>query len=163
MRPFLGGGHMISRVDADTSTWNELPWKFEAGTSPIAEAVGLGAAVDYLTGIGMEAIRWHEKELAAYALDALMTVPGLRIFGPTTPVGRGGTISFGLDGVHPHDVGQILDSLGVEVRVGHHCARPLCVRYGVPAMTRASFYLYTTVGEVDALVRGLEQVRKVFG
>ncbi|MGN9909593.1 cysteine desulfurase [Phytohabitans sp. LJ34] len=163
MPPVFGGGSMIETVTMERSTFAPPPARFEAGTPPIVEAVGLGAAVDYLTGIGMEAIRWHEKELAAYALDALATVPGLRIFGPTTPVGRGGTISFGLDGVHPHDVGQILDSLGVEVRVGHHCARPLCVRYGVPAMTRASFYLYTTVGEVDALVRGLEQVRKVFG
>jgi len=162
MPPVLGGGSMIETVTMERSTFAPPPARFEAGTPPIAEAIGLGAAVDYLTGIGMEAIRWHEKELAAYALDALATVPGLRVFGPTTPVGRGGTISFGLDGVHPHDVGQILDSLGVEVRVGHHCARPLCVRYGVPAMTRASFYLYTTVGEVDALVRGLEQVRKVF-
>ncbi|MFC0526901.1 cysteine desulfurase [Phytohabitans kaempferiae] len=162
MPPVLGGGSMIETVSMERSTFAAPPARFEAGTPPIAEAVGLGVAVDYLTGIGMEAIRWHEKELTAYALDALSTVPGLRVFGPTTPVGRGGTISFGLDGIHPHDVGQILDSLGVEVRVGHHCARPLCVRYGVPAMTRASFYLYTTVGEVDALVRGLEQVRKVF-
>jgi cysteine desulfurase/selenocysteine lyase len=162
MPPVLGGGSMIETVTMERSTFAPPPARFEAGTPPIAEAVGLGAAVDYLTGIGMEAIRWHEKELAAYALDALTTVPGLRIFGPTTPVGRGGTISFGLDGIHPHDVGQILDSVGVEVRVGHHCARPLCVRYGVPAMTRASFYLYTTAGEGDALVRGLEQVRKVF-
>jgi cysteine desulfurase / selenocysteine lyase len=162
MPPVFGGGSMIETVTMERSTFAPPPARFEAGTPPIAEAVGLGAAVDYLTAIGMEAIRWHEKELAAYALDALATVPGLRIFGPTTPVGRGGTISFGLDGIHPHDVGQILDSLGVEVRVGHHCARPLCVRYGVPAMTRASFYLYTTAGEVDALVRGLERVRKVF-
>jgi cysteine desulfurase/selenocysteine lyase len=162
MPPVFGGGSMIETVTMERSTFAPPPARFEAGTPPIAEAVGLGAAVDYLTGVGMEAIRWHEKELATYALDALMTVPGLRIFGPTTPVGRGGTISFGLDGVHPHDVGQVLDSLGVEVRVGHHCARPLCVRFGVPAMTRASFYLYTTVGEVDALVRGLDQVRKVF-
>ncbi len=110
----------------------------------------------------MPAIAWHEKELTAYALDALLSVPGLRIFGPTVPVGRGGTISFALAGIHPHDVGQILDAQGVQVRVGHHCARPTCVRFGVPATTRASFYLYTTTEEIDALVRGLEQVRKVF-
>jgi cysteine desulfurase/selenocysteine lyase len=110
----------------------------------------------------MPAIAAHEKELAGYALAALSTVEGLRIFGPAVPVDRGGTISFALAGVHPHDVGQVLDSLGVQVRVGHHCARPTCVRFGVPAMTRASFYLYTTTDEVDALVRGLEQVRKVF-
>ncbi|GAA4683982.1 cysteine desulfurase [Phytohabitans rumicis] len=163
MPPVLGGGSMIETVTLERSTFAPPPARFEAGTPPIAEAIGLGAAVDYLTSVGMEAIRWHEKELTTYALDALATVPGLRIFGPTTPVGRGGTISFDLNGVHPHDVGQILDSVGVEVRVGHHCARPICVRYGVPAMTRASFYLYTTVGEVDALVRGLEQVRRVFG
>jgi cysteine desulfurase/selenocysteine lyase len=163
MPPFLGGGSMIETVAMEGSTFAAAPARFEAGTPPIAEAVGLGAAVDYLTAIGMESIKWHERELATYALDALTTVPGVRIYGPEVPVGRGGTISFALDGVHPHDVGQVLDALGVEVRVGHHCARPLCVRFGVPAMTRASFYLYTTTGEVDALVRGLEQARKVFG
>jgi cysteine desulfurase/selenocysteine lyase len=163
MPPFLGGGSMIETVTMEGSTFAAAPARFEAGTPPIAEAVGLGAAVDYLTAIGMESIRWHERELATYALDALATVPGVRVYGPAAPVGRGGTISFALDGVHPHDVGQVLDALGVEVRVGHHCARPLCVRFGVPAMTRASFYLYTTTGEVDALVRGLEQARKVFG
>ncbi|ROT29260.1 cysteine desulfurase [Micromonospora sp. HM5-17] len=163
MPPFLGGGSMIETVAMTGSTFAPPPARFEAGTPPIAEAVALGAAVDYLSGIGMRAIQWHEKELTAYALDALETVPGLRIFGPRVPVGRGGTISFAMEGVHPHDVGQILDAQGVEVRVGHHCARPVCVRFGVPATTRASFYLYTTTSEVDALVRGLEQVRKVFG
>ncbi|MEH1129302.1 cysteine desulfurase [Micromonospora sp. CPCC 206061] len=162
MPPVLSGGSMIETVSMERSTFAAPPARFEAGTPPITEAVGLGAAVDYLTSIDMRAVQWHEKELTAYALDALATVPGLRIFGPNVPVGRGGTLSFALDGVHPHDVGQILDSVGVEVRVGHHCARPICQRYGVPAMTRASFYLYTTVEEVDALVRGLEQVRKVF-
>jgi cysteine desulfurase/selenocysteine lyase len=162
MPPFLAGGSMIETVSLQGTTYMPPPARFEAGTPPIAEAVGLGAAVDYLSALGMRAIAWHEKELVVYALDALSTVDGLRIFGPVVPVGRGGTISFGLDAVHPHDVGQVLDSLGVEVRVGHHCARPTCVRFGVPAMTRASFYLYTTTDEVDALVRGLEQVRKVF-
>jgi len=162
MPPFLGGGSMIETVSLTGSTYAAPPARFEAGTPPIAEAVGLGAAVDYLSGIGMPAIAWHEKELVAYALEALSTVDGVRIFGPPVPVGRGGTISFALEGVHPHDVGQVLDSLGVQVRVGHHCARPTCVRFGVPAMTRASFYLYTTTDEVDALVRGLEHVRKVF-
>jgi cysteine desulfurase/selenocysteine lyase len=163
MPPFLAGGSMIETVTLERSTFAAAPAKFEAGTPPITEAVGLGAAVDYLSAIGMESIKWHERELATYALDALRTVPGLRIFGPEVPAGRGGTISFALDGIHPHDVGQVLDAVGVEVRVGHHCARPLCVRFGVPAMTRASFYLYSTIGEVDALVRGLEQARKVFG
>jgi len=163
MPPFLSGGSMIETVTMERSTFAAAPARFEAGTPPIAEAVGLGAAVDYLSAVGMESVKWHERELAAYALDALRTVPGLRIFGPEVPVSRGGTVSFALDGIHPHDVGQVLDALGVEVRVGHHCARPLCVRFGVPAMTRASFYLYTTTGEVDALVRGLEHARKVFG
>ncbi|HEX6500774.1 MAG TPA: cysteine desulfurase [Micromonosporaceae bacterium] len=163
MPPFLGGGSMIETVTLEKTTYAAPPARFEAGTPPIAEAVGLGAAVAYLSTLGMPAIQWHEKELTAYALDALTTVPGLRIFGPEVPVGRGGTISFALEGVHPHDVGQILDAEGVEVRVGHHCAKPVCTRFRVPAMTRASFYLYTTVEEVDALVRGLEKVRKVFG
>jgi cysteine desulfurase/selenocysteine lyase len=162
MPPFLGGGSMIETVTMEKTTYAPPPARFEAGTPPIAQAIGLGAAVDYLSTIGMAAIAWHEKELTAYALDALAMVEGLRIFGPATPVGRGGTISFALDGIHPHDVGQVLDSLGIQVRVGHHCARPTCVRFGVPAMTRVSFYLYTTNEEVDALVRGLAQVRKVF-
>src|SRR2546421_2590739 len=162
MPPFVGGGSMIETVTREKTTYAPPPARFEAGTPPIVQAVGLGAAVDYLSHIGMPAIAWHEKELTAYALDALSTVEGLRIFGPTTAVGRGGTISFALDGIHPHDVGQVLDSLGIQVRVGHHCARPTCVRFGVPATTRASFYLYTTNEEVDALVRGLAQVRKVF-
>jgi cysteine desulfurase/selenocysteine lyase len=160
--PFMAGGDMIKTVSVEGTKYHDLPWKFEAGTQAIAEVIGLGAAVDYLTSIGMEAIAWHEKELTTYALDALPTVPGLRIYGPPVPVGRGGTIAFTLDGVHPHDVGQVLDAEGVAVRVGHHCARPVCVRFGVPATTRASFYLYTTTEEVDALVRGLETVRKVF-
>ncbi|MDG4799776.1 cysteine desulfurase [Micromonospora sp. WMMD980] len=162
MPPVLSGGSMIETVTMARTTFAAPPARFEAGTPPIAEAVALGGAVDYLTGVGMRAIQWHEKELTAYALDALATVPGLRIFGPSVPVGRGGTISFALGDVHPHDVGQVLDSLGVQVRVGHHCAKPVCARFGVPAMTRASFYLYTTTAEIDALVAGLEQVRKVF-
>ncbi|MFY1703191.1 cysteine desulfurase [Micromonospora sp. WMMA1923] len=162
MPPVFGGGSMIETVRMSGSTFAAPPARFEAGTPPIAEAVALGAAVDYLTGLDMRAVQWHEKELTAYALEALATVPGLRIFGPTVPVGRGGTISFALGDIHPHDVGQVLDSLGVQVRVGHHCAKPVCTRFGVPAMTRASFYLYTTTAEIDALVGGLEQVRKVF-
>jgi cysteine desulfurase/selenocysteine lyase len=110
----------------------------------------------------MRAIQWHEKELTTYALEALQSVPGLRLFGPKVPIGRGATLSFDLTGVHPHDVGQVLDAEGVQVRVGHHCARPTCVRFGVPAMTRVSLYLYNTTDEIDALVRGLEKVRGVF-
>jgi len=163
MPPFLGGGSMIETVTMEKTTYAPPPARFEAGTPPIVQAVGLGAAIDYLAGIGMAAIQWHEKELTAYALDALQTVPGLRLFGPTVPVSRGGILSFALEGIHPHDVGQVLDAEGIEVRVGHHCARPACIRFGVPATTRASMYLYTTTEEVDALVRGLDKVRKVFG
>ncbi|GLW27228.1 cysteine desulfurase [Actinoplanes regularis] len=163
MPPFLAGGSMIETVAMGKTTFAAPPARFEAGTPPITEAIGLGAAVDYLTGLGMENIHRHEQEITRYALEQLSAVPGVRIYGPAKPEGRGGTVSFGVDGVHPHDVGQILDALGVEVRVGHHCARPVCVRFGVPAMTRASFYLYTTTDEIDALARGLDQVRKVFG
>ncbi|MFG1946636.1 cysteine desulfurase [Nonomuraea sp. NPDC048826] len=163
MPPFLGGGEMIEAVWMDRSTFAPIPHKFEAGTPPIVEAIGLGAAVDYLTGVGMTAVEAHERELTAYALDALREVPGLRLIGPDSLELRGGTLSFTLEGIHPHDVGQILDdSFGVAVRVGHHCARPLHLRFGIPATTRASFYLYNTTGEIDALVRGLHHVQKVF-
>ncbi|ETK38155.1 cysteine desulfurase [Microbispora corallina] len=164
MPPFLGGGEMIEAVWMDHSTYAPVPHKFEAGTPPIVEAIGLGAAVDYLTSVGMDAIKAHEKELVSYALEALPEIPGLRIIGPRTPIARGGTISFTLEGIHPHDVGQILDDVyGIAVRVGHHCARPLHLRFGIPATTRASFYLYNTTAEIDALVRGLHHVQKVFG
>ena len=163
MPPFLGGGSMIETVTLAGSTYLPPPARFEAGTPPIAEVIGLGAAVDYLSGIGMQAIAEHERHITAYALDALATVPDVRVIGPTDLNGRAGTISLTVEGVHPHDVGQILDAEGVEVRVGHHCARPVCVRYGVPATTRVSPYLYTTTGDIDALVRGLYTVRKVFG
>ncbi|MEV4115312.1 cysteine desulfurase [Nonomuraea sp. NPDC049695] len=163
MPPFLGGGEMIEAVWMDHSTYAPVPHKFEAGTPPIVEAIGLGAAVDYLTEVGMEAIEAHERTLTAYALDALREVPTLRLIGPDSLEGRGGTVSFTLEGIHPHDVGQILDDqFGVAVRVGHHCARPLHLRFGIPATTRASFYLYNTTGEIDALVRGLHHVQKVF-
>ncbi|MFI6927652.1 cysteine desulfurase [Nonomuraea spiralis] len=163
MPPFLGGGEMIEAVWMDHSTYAPIPHKFEAGTPPIVEAIGLGAAVDYLTEVGMEAIEAHERSLTAYALDALREVPSLRLIGPDSLDQRGGTLSFTLEGIHPHDVGQILDDqFGVAVRVGHHCARPLHLRFGIPATTRASFYLYNTTGEIDALVRGLHHVQKVF-
>jgi cysteine desulfurase/selenocysteine lyase len=161
--PFLGGGEMIETVTMTGSTYAPIPYKFEAGTMPIAQSVGLGAAVDYLTGLGMDAVAAHEREITAYALERLRDVPGLRIIGPDTPVDRGGAVSFSLAGVHPHDVAQVLDSVGVAVRAGHHCAKPVCDRFGIPATTRASFYLYTTRDEVDALVRGLDEVRRVFG
>ncbi|MEV0587734.1 cysteine desulfurase [Nonomuraea sp. NPDC050310] len=163
MPPFLGGGEMIEAVWMDRSTYAPLPHKFEAGTPPIVEAIGLGAAVDYLDGIGLAAIEAHERELTAHALGALQEIPGLKVIGPTDLHDRGGTVSFTLEGIHPHDVGQILDDrFGIAVRVGHHCARPLHLRFGIPATTRASFYLYNTTGEIDALVRGLHHVQKVF-
>lgn len=160
--PFLGGGEMIEEVAMTGSTFAAPPHRFEAGTPPIAQAVGLAAALDYLSDVGMHAIAAHEQELTGYALNALAAVPGLRIVGPTEPVDRGGIVSFTLPGIHPHDVGQLLDEAGIAVRVGHHCARPVCLRYGVPATTRASFYLYTTTEEIDALVAGLDEVRRVF-
>ena len=161
--PFLGGGEMIETVTMESSTYAPLPHKFEAGTPPIAQAVGLGAAVDYLTGLGMDKVAEHEHAITAYALDRMQTVPGLRVIGPLTAADRGAAISFALGDLHPHDVGQVLDELGIAVRVGHHCARPVCQRYHVPATTRASFYLYSTPAEVDALVEGLEHVRRFFG
>jgi cysteine desulfurase/selenocysteine lyase len=160
--PFLGGGEMIELVTMQRSTYAALPHKFEAGTPPVAQAVGLGAAVDYLSGLGMERVAEHEHAITAYALDRLQAVDGLRVIGPTTPDARGAAISFVLGDLHPHDVGQVLDELGIAVRVGHHCARPVCERFGVPATTRASFHLYSTLGEVDALVAGLDQVRRFF-
>jgi cysteine desulfurase / selenocysteine lyase len=161
--PFLGGGEMIETVTMASSTFAGLPHKYEAGTPPIAQAVGLGAAVDYLTGLGMDAVHAHERHITAYALDRLQQVDGLRIIGPPTPEARGAAISFALGDLHPHDVGQVLDERGIAVRVGHHCARPVCLRYAVPATTRASFYLYSTTAEVDALVEGLEHVKRFFG
>ncbi|MEV6863145.1 cysteine desulfurase [Streptosporangium subroseum] len=163
MPPFMGGGEMIEAVWMDHSTYAPAPHKFEAGTPPIVEAIGLGAAVDYLSEIGMDAIAHHEHELTGYALDALGEIPGLKVIGPKSLEQRGATVSFTLEGIHPHDVGQILDdNFGVAVRVGHHCARPLHLRFGIPATTRASLYLYNTPAEIDALVRGLHHVRKVF-
>ncbi len=161
--PFLGGGEMIETVEMAGSTFAGLPHKFEAGTPPIAQAVGLGAAIGYLSTIGMDAIARHEHAITAYALERLQAVEGLRIIGPPTPDNRSAAISFALGDLHPHDVGQVLDDLGIAVRVGHHCARPVCRRFGVPATTRASFYLYSSPDDVDALVDGLEHVRKFFG
>jgi cysteine desulfurase / selenocysteine lyase len=162
MRPFLGGGHMISRVERERSTWNELPYKFEAGTSAATEAVGLGAAVEYLDAIGMERVRAHERDLATYALDRLSTVPGITLHGPPDPAERGALVSFALEGVHPHDVAEILGRRGVCVRAGHHCAQPLMRRLGVAATSRASFGVHNTEEDVDALIAGLTQVKEVF-
>ena len=160
--PFLGGGEMIETVDLSGTTFAAPPHRFEAGTPMIAEAIGLGAAIDYVSGIGMAEIQAHEEALTRHALEALATLPGLRIIGPNSPVERGATISFTVKGIHPHDVSQLLDEQGIAVRAGHHCARPVCVRYGVPATTRASFGVYTTPAEIDALVAGLARVQELF-
>lgn len=160
--PFLGGGEMIETVDMTGTTYAAPPHRFEAGTPMIAEAVGLGAAIDYVTALGMDKIAAHEHELVTYALEQLATLDGVRIIGPATPQSRGATIAFTLAGVHPHDVAQLLDEQGIAVRAGHHCARPVCVRYGIPATTRASFGVYTTADEVDALVAGVRKVKELF-
>jgi len=162
MEPFNLGGHMIKKVQFEETTWGDLPHKFEAGTSPIAEAVGFGAAVDYITGVGLEAIEQHEHELVAYALERLGEVPGVVLYGPS-PERRAGIVSFNMEGVHPHDVAQVLDWEGVAIRAGHHCCQPLMQRLGVAATNRASFYLYTLPEEIDRLAEGLLRVRKVFG
>jgi cysteine desulfurase/selenocysteine lyase len=161
--PFLGGGEMIETVAMTGSTYAEPPHRFEAGTPPIAQAVALGAAVDYLTEIGMDAISAHDHELVGYALRRLQDVPALRLIGPASTHDRGAVVSFALGDLHPHDIGQVLDEQGIAVRVGHHCARPTCMRFGVPATTRASFYLYTTTAEIDALAEGLLRVQRFFG
>jgi cysteine desulfurase/selenocysteine lyase len=162
MPPFLGGGEMIAEVTIERSTYADVPHKFEAGTPMIAQAPALAAAIGYLTEVGLDAIHAHEQALTGYALQRLAAIRGLRVIGPTDAVDRGGAVSFVLDGIHPHDVGQVLDERGICVRVGHHCARPVCLRYGVPATTRASFYLYNTTDEIDALVDGLEHVKRFF-
>jgi cysteine desulfurase / selenocysteine lyase len=161
MSPFELGGHMIRKVTLDHTTWNELPAKFEAGTGPIAEAVGLGAAIDYVGEVGLEALERYERELLDYALPRLAEVPGVKLFGPSADQ-RAGIVSFEVEGVHPHDVAQILDWEGVAVRAGHHCNQPLMGKLGVPATTRASFYLYTLPEEIDRLVDGLHKVRITF-
>ena len=162
MPPFLGGGDMIKEVKLRSFRPNTLPHKFEAGTPAIAEAVGFGAAVDYLTSVGMNAIAAHEHEITEYALERLEEIPGVKLFGPSAEH-KGGVAAFTLQGVHPHDVAQILDQDGIAVRAGHHCAQPLHEKFGIPATSRASFYLYSTKEEVDQLVKGLYKVKEVFG
>ena len=161
MEPFLLGGHMIRSVGDEASSWAELPHKFEAGTAPMAEAVGFAAAVDYVQGVGLDAIERHEHELAAYALGRLAELPWVTTYGPPADR-RAGIVSFDVDGVHPHDVAQVLDFEGVAIRAGHHCCQPLMRRLGVTATSRASFYLYTVPEEIDRLVTGLHKARKVF-
>ena len=160
--PFHGGGEMIETVTMARSTYAKVPHRFEAGTPPIVEAIGLGAAVDYLAHIGLDAIHTHEQAITAYALDGLQSIPGLTVMGPLDAGLRGGAISFELEGVHPHDIAQVLDSRGVAVRAGHHCAKPAHARYGVQSSTRMSSYLYTTPAEIDALVEGLHHTRSYF-
>jgi cysteine desulfurase/selenocysteine lyase len=164
MPPFIGGGHMIRTVAANESTWTDLPWKFEAGTSQIAEAIGLGVAVDWIQSLGIDAIRAHEQALVAEVLERLgrssSEVPGVTVQGPVSAADRGALVSFTLDGAHPHDIADILGSVGVCVRAGHHCAQPLMRRLGVPATTRASFAVHNSSADVDRLVEGLGRVRR---
>lgn len=162
MPPFMAGGEMIKVVRLEATTYADLPHKFEAGTQAIAEVVGLGSAVDYLSGLGFDAIRAHEDELTDYAYESLSEIPGLRIFGPPPGPDRAGVLSFDLEGIHPHDVSTILDRHGVCVRSGHNCTMPLMTRLDVPATARASLYLYTTRAEVDRLVEGLQDARRIF-
>jgi len=162
MPPFLGGGEMIREVKLAGSKWNELPWKFEAGTMPVAEAIGLRAAVAFLEGLGMEAVFAHDRALVTRAHERLREIPGLRILGPG-PERRGGVLAFDLAGIHPHDVATVLDHHGVAVRAGHHCAMPLHDRLGVHASVRASFHCYSVPEDVDALVEGIHHARGVFG
>ncbi len=162
MPPFMGGGDMIRTVDLRESTWNDLPWKFEAGTPAIAEAIGLGVAVDYLNAIGMERVLQHEREMTEYALEQLQAVPELKLYGPDANQ-RGGVASFTLGEIHPHDLASILDQeVGVAIRAGNHCAQPLHKRYGLGATARASFYVYTNKADIDTLVQGLHKAKQIF-
>ncbi len=163
MPPFLGGGSMIRKVTKEGTTFADPPARFEAGTPAIAQAIGMAAAIRWLDAVGMDAVLDHERSITAYALDRLATVPGLRVFGPPPGPERIGPVSFELDGIHAHDVSEILDRHGVAVRAGHHCAQPLMERLGVSATARASFGIYTTEAEIDRLVEGLHDARKVFG
>ena len=162
MPPFLGGGDMIRQVHLHDSTWNDLPHKFEAGTPAIAEAIGMGAAIDYLNALGMQNVRAHEMELTAYALAKLAEVPALRVLGPSSVAERGGLAAFEMQNIHPHDIAAILDRDAICIRAGHHCAQPLHDFYDLPATARASFYVYNTPDEIDALVRALQNVRAMF-
>ena len=162
MPPFLGGGDMIRRVKLTEATWNDLPWKFEAGTPSVAEGIGLGAAVDYLGQFGMEHVRAHERTLVDYALEKFQDIPGITIYGPQDPEIHGGAISFTLPSVHPHDLATLVDREGIAVRAGHHCTQPLMDRLGVAATTRASFYIYNRQDEVDQLVSAIQKAQKVF-
>jgi cysteine desulfurase/selenocysteine lyase len=163
MEPFHGGGDMILDVWIDHSTYNDIPYKFEAGTPPISQAVGLSVAIDYLNNIGWDAIRQHEVEITRYALERLAALPDITVYGPKDPEIKAGLVSFNIEDIHPHDVGTILDGKGVAIRAGHHCAKPLMRKLGVGATNRASFYIYNTHSDVDALVDALESCREMFG
>ena len=160
MNPFMGGGEMIREVSMEKSTWNDIPWKFEAGTPNIAQVIGLGAAIDYLNEIGMQPIADYEKELLNYGQEKLQNIPGLTIYGNTKD--KGAVISFNMDNIHPHDVAHILDTLGIAIRAGHHCAQPIMKRLNVPATNRASFYIYNTLSEIDGLYDGLVKINEMF-
>jgi cysteine desulfurase / selenocysteine lyase len=162
MPPFLGGGEMIDRVSDDTSTWNELPWKYEAGTPNIADVIAFGAAIDYLSALGMDRVREHERELVAYALEAIGSIPQIKIYGPKDAVRRGGVVAFNFGDIHAHDVGTILDYEGIAIRVGHHCCQILMKELDIPGTARASFYIYNEPEEIDALVTGLSKVKEMF-
>ena len=162
MPPFLGGGDMIKRVTLTDASWNDLPWKFEAGTPSVAEGIGLGAAVDYLGQFGMDNVRAHERTLVDYALEKLSEIDGITVYGPKDPHLHGGAVSFTLPNIHPHDLATLIDREGIAVRAGHHCTQPLMDRLGVPATTRASFYIYNRPDEVDQLVAGIQKAAKVF-
>jgi cysteine desulfurase/selenocysteine lyase len=163
MEPFLGGGEMISDVFLTHAKWNEIPWKYEAGTPNIADVIAFGEALAYLERLGHQAIRAHEQELAAYAIKRLSGIEGVTLYGPREIVDRGGVVSFNLNGLHPHDVGTVLDQEGVAIRAGHHCAKPLMRRLGVAATARASFYIYNTLEEVDRLVEAIHVAKAFFG
>jgi cysteine desulfurase / selenocysteine lyase len=163
MPPFLTGGSMITRVTLDGAEWNAVPYKFEAGTPAIAEAIGLGAAIDYLNALGMDRVREHERYLFEHAWPALSAMSGVRLLGPADPNIHAGVISIVMDEVHPHDVATVFDHEGVAVRAGHHCAQPVMLRYDIPATTRASFYVYNDLDDIDALVSAIAATQRVFG
>jgi len=162
MPPFLRGGDMISTVTLEGATWNELPWKYEAGTPSIADGIALGTAIDYLSQLEMENVFRHEQKLLEYALDKLLTLPGIQIYGPHETEGRLGVISFNGQGIHPHDLAGVLDGEGIAIRSGHHCAQPLMARLGMDNTARASFYIYNTEEDVDCLIDGIQKAKKIF-
>jgi cysteine desulfurase/selenocysteine lyase len=162
MDPFLGGGEMISRVTLEESTWNDIPYKYEAGTPNIADGIALGAAIDYLEALGMDNVRAHEKALTAYAIEKLSAIPAVTIYGPRDAEERVGVVAFNYGDIHPHDIGQVLDQHGVAIRAGHHCAQPLMRRLDCVATARASVYLYNTFAEIDVLAEALQEAGRFF-